>query len=470
MSISSYEFLSILQAQDEDTEVSSNEMDYPSLLETVRSSIAQNHADELAAALDDVDAAAELKALILKYAAAQLAGQDFDRDGLTERIYQDMAGLGLLTPYLLDPTVEEININGYETVEIIRPSGTTFLYGKDAFSSPTAALDVIKRMVRMGGMLLDAQTPRVDSYIGSGTRISAIIPPLVPQEQGVVVSIRKQVKSRLTRAQIIEAGTATADMLDFLATCLCYGVSIGVAGGTGSGKSTLMNYLLNEYILTNDDSNNRIYIIEDSRELNLIGYDSENNRPARVLYTVTKGAPNPVSMFDLIVSSLRFHPSIIVPAEVRDGAAYQAAIAGQTGHTVLTSFHANGAQDAYKRLVALCNTAGTGLADARLLDMCIGAWPIVIYQKQLKDNSRKIMEVFEATGQKNGQVRGNMLYRYQIEGVERDIAGHITKICGSHQRTGCISPRLYCRLRDNGASDELLHRLFPDVSAEVETP
>ena len=148
----------------------------------------------------------------------------------------------------------------------------------------------------MGGMLLDAQTPRVDSYIGSGTRISAIIPPLVPQEQGVVVSIRKQVKSRLTREQMIEAGTATADMLDFLSTCLCYGVSIGVAGGTGSGKSTLMNYLLNEYIRTNDDSNNRIYIIEDSRELNLIGYDSENNRPARVLYTVTKGAPNPVSM------------------------------------------------------------------------------------------------------------------------------------------------------------------------------
>jgi pilus assembly protein CpaF len=468
VSISSYEFLSIVQAQDEATVEATAQMDYQSLLESVRASIAQNHADELSAALDSVGAVAELKSLILKYASALLAGRDYDRDGLTEKIYQDMAGLGLLTPYLHDPTVEEININGYETVEIIRPSRTTFLYGTEAFTTPTAALDVIKRMVRMGGMLLDAQTPRVDSYIGSGTRISAIIPPLVPQEQGVVVSIRKQVKSRLTREQMIEAGTATSDMLDFLSTCLCYGVSIGVAGGTGSGKSTLMNYLLNEYIRTNDDSNNRIYIIEDSRELNLISYDSENNRPARVLYTVTKGAPNPVSMFDLIVSSLRFHPAIIVPAEVRDGAAYQAAIAGQTGHTVLTSFHADGAQDAYKRLVALCNTAGTGLADARLLDMCIGAWPIVIYQKQLKDNTRKIMEVFEAIGQKNGQVRGNMLYRFQIEGVERDEAGHITRICGSHQRTGCISPRLYCRLRDNGASDELMKRLFPEATTEVD--
>jgi pilus assembly protein CpaF len=468
VSISSYEFLSIIQAQDEAAEDTTVKMDYQTMLESVRASIAQNHADELAAALDDVAAADELKSLILKYTAEMLSGQEFDRDSLTEKIYQDMAGLGLLTPYLHDPTVEEININGYETVEIIRPSGTTFLYGTEAFSTPTAALDVIKRMVRMGGMLLDAQTPRVDSYIGSGTRISAIIPPLVPPEHGVVVSIRKQVKSRLTREQMIEAGSATADMLDFLAACICYGVSIGVAGGTGSGKSTLMNYLLNEYIRTNDDSNNRIYIIEDSRELNLISYDYENNRPARVLYTVTKGAPNPVSMFDLIVSSLRFHPAIIVPAEVRDGAAYQAAIAGQTGHTVLTSFHADGAQDAYKRLVALCNTAGTGLADSRLLDMCIGAWPIVIYQKQLKDNSRKIMEIFEAIGQKNGQVHGNMLYRFQVEGVERDETGHITKICGSHQRTGCISPRLYSRLRDNGANGELLKRLFPEAASEVE--
>jgi len=240
VSISSYEFLSIVQAQDEAAVEATAHMDYQSLLESVRASIAQNHADELAAALNDVGATAELKSLILKYTTALLSGQDFDRESLTEKIYQDMAGLGLLTPYLHDPTVEEININGYETVEIIRPSGTTFLYGAEAFASPNAALDVIKRMVRMGGMLLDAQTPRVDSYIGSGTRISAIIPPLVPQEHGVVVSIRKQVKSRLTREQMIEAGTATSDMLDFLATCICYGVSIGVAGGTGSGKSTLL--------------------------------------------------------------------------------------------------------------------------------------------------------------------------------------------------------------------------------------
>ena len=340
-------------------------------------------------------------------------------------------------------------------------------YGDSAFTSPNAALDIVKRMVRMGGMLLDAQTPRVDSYIGSGTRISAIIPPLVPPEQGVIVSIRKQSRSRITRQQLIDSGTATEDMLDFLSACLCYGVSVGTAGGTGSGKSTLMAFLLNEYIQKNEDYNNRIYIIEDSRELNLMEYDDVNNRPARVLYTVTKPAPNPVTMFDLLVSSLRFHPALIVPAEVRDGAAYQAAVAGQTGHTILTSFHADGAKDAYRRLVALCNTAGTNLQDVRLLQMCISAWPIVIFQKQLKDNTRRITEVFEATHQVDGEVEDNYLFRFIVDGIERDGRGHITKINGHHEQTGEISPRLYCRLLDNGAPPDFLRRLFPHSYAQA---
>ncbi len=464
MSISSYEFLSIIQAKGtaEATQGSAS-LDYAAVLENVRTSIAANHAQELSAALDDADAAKALKSLIMKYAAECMAGKDYNREALVERIYEDMAGLGVLTKYLFDPTVEEININDYRTIEIIRPDSTEFLYDEEAFTSPAAELDIVKRMVRMGGMILDAQTPRVDSFIGNGTRISAVIPPITPPEQGVIVSIRKQNKNRITRQQLIDSGTATPDMLDFLTACLCYGVSVGTAGGTGSGKSTLMAYLLNSYIRNNEDNNNRIYIIEDSRELNLLDYDDIHDRPARVLYTLTKPEPNPVTMFDLIVSSLRFHPALIVPAEVRDGAAYQAAIAGQTGHTILTSFHADGAKDAYNRLVALCNMAGTTLPTERLLKMCISAWPIMVFQKQLKDNTRRITEVFEVTGLFEGGVRGNYLYRFITDGTERDENGHITKIIGHHEQTGEISEELYLRMLDNGAPPELLKRLFPKV-------
>jgi pilus assembly protein CpaF len=210
-----------------------------------------------------------------------------------------------------------------------------------------------------------------------------------------------------------------------------------------------------------------VFIIEDSRELNLTDYDAENGRPARVLYSVTKDPPNPISMLDLIVSSLRFHPSLIVPAEVRDAAAWEAANAGQTGHTILTAFHADSAHDAYRRLVSMCHLAQTGLSDELLLEMCVGAWPIMVFKKQLKDNSRKYMEVFEATGVDAGKLKGRMLYRFVIGETERDARGRIVKVHGSHNRVGAISPELFNRLRDNGTPEAELCRLFPDAHTEV---
>ncbi len=463
MSITAYEYLSILQASKENAKGTQEDLDYVSLLDKVRNVIAEKHSKELAAALDSKVGAKMLKDLILKYCVENLVGTSFEQDALVEKIYLDMAGLGLLTEYLQDDEVEEINLNGYDTMEIIYPDRTKFLYGKDAFPTPTAALDIVKRMVRMGGMILDAQTPKVDSYIGDGTRISAMIPPAVPPERGVVVSIRKQSRSSISKVQLVDSGSVSTDMLDFLSLCLCNGISVGLAGGTGSGKTTDQAFLLNEYIKSNDDYNNRVYIIEDSRELNLIGFDHLHERPARVIYATTKPAPNPISMRDHIVNALRYHPKLIVPAEVRDGAAYEAASAGQTGHTILTAFHADNAYDAYSRLVSMCHFANTGLPDEKLLEMCVGAWPIMVYKKQLKDNSRKYMEIFEASGVQEGKLQGQMLYRFEIYENERDEHGQIVKVHGEHKRVGTISDKLYRRLKDNGVEENELNRLFPDA-------
>lgn len=467
MSISTYEFLSILQANRLENDIAENTAnDYQSVLEYVRTTIAQNNAEDLAAALDDAGAAVTLKTLIMKYTAEYLAGYDYDRDELVERVYQDMAGLGLLTKYLHDPDVEEININGYRLVEILRSDRTDFLYGQNTFSSPDAALDIVKRMVRMGGKLLDAQTPQVDSFIGSGTRIAATIPPLIPKSYGVVASIRKQSKTIITREMLLRSGTASPDMLDFLSMCLCNHVSIGISGGTGSGKSSLESYLCNDYIENNEDYNNRIYLVEDTQELKLLEHDEKNDRPARVIPMLTSETPVKKTMFDLTKGALRYHPSVIVPAEVRDETVYQAVTAGQSGHTIITSFHADSARDSYRRLVSLCHMAGTNQSDEILLEDCICAWPIIVFLKQLKDNSRKIMEIFEATGQKDGRVIGTSLYRFNIAETERNELGYVTKVHGKHERTGCISPQLYSKLRDNGAAETMLKHLFPDAQGE----
>ncbi|MBR2895342.1 MAG: CpaF family protein [Oscillospiraceae bacterium] len=468
MSISTYEFLSILQARTRSApQVESNSDDYVTLLENVRASIAQNHAEELGAALNDPSAIERLKTLILRYSTEYMAGAEYDRDGLVERIYQDMAGLGVLTPYLQDPTVEEININRYDFLEIIRPTGTEYLYEERAFAASESALDIVKRMVRMGGKILDAQTPHVDSFIGSSTRISAHIPPLVPVECGVTASIRKQSKSRITRERFVQTGSATDEMLDFLILCLCNRTSIGIAGSTGSGKSTLESFLINEYITWNEDYNNRVLTIEDTQELNLIRHDVEHDRPARVIPMFTQETPVPVTMFDLTKDALRYHPQLIVPAEVRDGAVYEAMSAGRTGHTILTSLHADSARDSYRRLVSLCHMAkNVNQSDSSLLTDCISAWPIIIFAKQLKDNTRKIMEIFEATGHCDGQVVGNSLYRFCVEDTIRDGRGNVTKVLGHHERTGCISQRLYTHLLDNGAMQQKLHRMFPELVKE----
>lgn len=461
--ITTYEFLSIIQAVEQ--AIAQNGVNYPKVLETVRSVIAEKHSAELFSALDSADAAQTLKSLILKYSAEVLAGQEFNRSELVERLYQDMAGLGVLTNYLHDPNVEEINIDSYDLIEIIYNDHIKYLYD-EAFSSPSPALDIVKRMVRMGGMLLDAQTPQVDSYTDNGTRISAMIPPIVPQARGVSASIRKQNNNRITREQLLKQKFASEDMLDFATKCLCNGVSLGLAGGTDAGKTTVQTYLLNEYIRNNEDYNCRVVVISDSWEIKTIDYDEEHERPARVIYMLTQKGVVPVTMLDLIVSSLRYHPALIVPAEVRDAAAWEAANAGQTGHTILTTFHANSAHDAYKRLVSMCHAAKTGLSDEHLLEMCVSAWPVMIFQKRLKDKTRKFMEIFEATGVEHGKLQGHMLYRFVISKTERDERGRVVQVHGEHKRVGTISPRLFCRLHDNGVPEAELYRLFPDATPD----
>ena len=460
-SISPHEFLAIAEVKDDSGTAAAT--GYTTLLNFVRASVSANHAKELSAALDDPAAARNLRELIRRYAAEALSGQSYDLSEVTEKIYQDMAGLGILTQYLRSPNVEEININSYDAVEIIYHDRTEYLLGADAFPSPQAAIDVIRRMIRMGGKLIDAQSPLVDSFIGSGTRINAAIPPVVPAERGVSASIRKQSRSCITREELIKAGTATGDMLDFLTICLSNGVSVGLCGGTGSGKTTLQSFILNEYIHHCDNPNTRIFTAEDSQELTLLKYDAVNDRPARVVSMLTQEAPTRITISDLLKAALRHHPSLIVPAEVRGPEVMQAIAAGQSGHTILTSFHADGAKDGYRRLVSLCRMGETTLTDEMLLSECVGAWPGMAFAKQLKDGTRRIVEIFEATGQKNGRVTGNMLYSLKITETKRDERGLVKEVAAHHERVGNISPRLYGRLRDNGVSEDELHRLFPDA-------
>lgn len=460
--ISCYEFLNVVQQGQmmrQSAQEGASSGTYPALLDRVRTVIAEKHADDLSAVLGDATAEQTLRTLILKYTVDFMRGAIFDSEQLVERIYQDMAGFGILTAYLRDPAVEEININTPSQVEIVYGKGTKFLLDIDtAFPSAQAAVDIVRRLVRIGGKLLDTQTPHIDSYIGNGTRISAQIPPAIPPEEVLIASIRKQTKSTMTTEEYIAGGAASADMLEFLTMLLCNHVSVGIVGATGSGKSTLQSLLLNQYLLHNQDDNNRVYLIEDSRELNLIAYDQAHNRPTRVIYTTTKEAPNAITMADQTKSSLRFHPQLIVPAEVRDGAAWEAVGAGQTGHTILTSFHASDVVSAYNRLVTMCMMGNVSLPADKILEACVEAWPIMIMQNKQADDTRKLMQIYEATGVENGKVVGSMLFEFQTEQFQRDATGKVIRVYGIHKQVGVISKRLQQHLFARGVQQEQLEK------------
>lgn len=432
---------------------------YAEILDAVRRDISEQHNDELMRYLlgSDQDRTI-IRTLIAKSVAENsLMLEDIPIEDLIDRLFDDMAGMGIITRYMHDPYVEEININSWYDIEIKYHEGSQRL--KHGFASPQEAIDVVKKMARIGRKLLDAVTPNVDSFIGGGIRISATIAPLVPADRAVTASIRKQSASKITRRQLLDEGTIDEKALDFLVLCLTHGVSMGIAGSTGSGKTTDQGFLLNEYIRKNKRWNDRIYLIEDSREIQLDESERPDGRKPSVLYNTTS-EDSGYTMGRLIKSSLRYDMDVLVPVEVRDIAAYEAMQAGNTGHTILTSLHANGARQAYRRLLAMCTPAAPQLSEEQLLGMLIEAWPIMCYKAQLDDGSRRYMEIFEATGVEGKQVVGNMLWSFITDEHKHDANGKVIEVIGHHECSGKISPDLRNRLIQQGVSKAELDKLF----------
>jgi pilus assembly protein CpaF len=427
--------------------------DYGEILDRMQRIIAKNHSAELAQVLYSSEAESKLRDLIMRYLnSEQLVAQHMQNiSELVDAIYYDMASMGLLSPYLQDSDVEEINVNGFSGIWVLYKDKKVRL--NDTFGNPEACSTIVRKMSRFGNVILDGSKPIGDSYISKGTRMSGAIEPCVDQDAGAIASVRKQKPSYITRENLIGWDTATADELDFLTLCVNNGVSIAIAGATGSGKTADMGYILS--CVPHDK---RIVTIEDTRELSLAKFDENGIMINDVIHLLTKEAPNPVTMLDLLKLSLRLHPEILVPAEMRGAEALTVQEAGRTGHTIVSTLHANSAPTAYERILTMCLEAGTSLSEERLLKNIVEAFPLLLFKMQLPDKSRKYMEIYEATGVKNGEVTGNTLFKYVVNHYERDNEGRITRVVGSHKRLGCISPALAEKLLIGGVPQTEIRR------------
>ncbi|WP_340397171.1 ATPase, T2SS/T4P/T4SS family [Paenibacillus sp. FSL E2-0202] len=366
-------------------------------------------------------------------------------DELVNRLYAEMVEYSFLTRYLYSRDVEEININGYNDVKISYTDGR-IIPAEEQFTSPEHAIDIVRRLLHQSGMILDYSQPIVRGHLANNIRITVFGPPITDKEKGIAASIRIINPQKLAQEDFVRNGTATAEMLNFLSLCLRYGLSMCVTGATGSGKTTLMSWLLSTV-----PYEKRIFTIEnETREFDLVVQDEQGQVLNNVVHTVTRSSEDPRQHIDqekLLEFALTANPDVICVGEMKSAEAFAAQEAARTGHTVITTTHANSCLSTYYRMVTLC-TQKYEMNDVTLYNLVTEAFPLVLFVKKLEDNSRRIMEVTECRILADGQREITPLFRYAVHSI-REIDGKII-VEGGYEKVCDISPELQKRLLENG--------------------
>ncbi|HEU4850292.1 MAG TPA: ATPase, T2SS/T4P/T4SS family, partial [Terrimesophilobacter sp.] len=318
----------------------------------------------------------------------ELFGRVADEEGLAltraervrmlEQITDEILGLGPLEPLLRDEVITEVMVNGPQQVYIEREGRLELT--NVTFQNDEHVMKIIQRIIAPIGRRVDESSPMVDARLADGSRVNAIIPPL--SLVGPVITIRKFSAQPLTVEDLIRFGTATPEMFEFLEACVKARLNIFVSGGTGSGKTTMLN-ILSSFIP--DDE--RIVTIEDAAELQL-RQEHVVTLEARPSNIEGKGA---IPIRELVRNALRMRPDRIVVGECRSGEALDMLQAMNTGHDgSMSTGHANTPRDMLSRLETMVLMAGMDLPLRAIREQISSAVDLIVHQNRLKDGTRKI--------------------------------------------------------------------------------
>jgi pilus assembly protein CpaF len=345
-----------------------------------------------------------------------------ERARMLEQITDEIVGLGPLEPLLRDESVNEVMVNGPRQVYIERSGKierTSVVFQNDEH-----VMRIIDRIISPLGRRVDESSPMVDARLVDGSRVNAIIPPL--SLVGPVLTIRKFAASPLTTDDLIRFGTSTPEMFDFLRACVEARLNVFVSGGTGSGKTTMLNVLSS--FIPNDE---RIVTIEDAAELQL-RQEHVVTLEARPPNIEGRGA---VPIRELVRNALRMRPDRIIVGECRSGEALDMLQAMNTGHDgSMSTGHSNSPRDMLSRLETMVLMGGVELPLRAIREQIASAVDLVVHQERLRDGSRKITAITEVQGMEGDVIVLQDVFIFEQTGVTEG------RINGRMRATG-VRPR-----------------------------
>src|SRR6266851_835697 len=347
---------------------------------------------------------------------------DADRARLIEEIKNELLGLGPLEPLLWDDEITDILVNGPSQVYVER-GGKLYLTDV-SFQDDQHLMLIIDRIVSQVGRRVDEASPMVDARLPDGSRINAIIPPLALD--GPALSIRRFGKRRYSVDDLVAKDSITPDMVEFLRAIIRARLNLLVCGGTGSGKTTMLN-CISAFIPVDE----RVVTIEDSAELVL--------QQPHVVRLETR-PPNvegkgEVTARELVRNTLRMRPDRIIVGEVRGSEVFDMLQAMSTGHDgSLCTIHANTPRDSMGRLEMMMLLAGWSIPQRAMRQQISSALNVIVHVSRLSDGTRKVMKISELVGMEGDMIMMQDLYEFHRTGVNAQ-----GKVLGQYRKTGIRS-------------------------------
>ncbi len=358
-----------------------------------------------------------------------------ERARVVAEICDDVLGYGAIEKFLADPSVTEVMVNGINSIYVERNGK---LERTDTrYLSDDHLRQVIERIVSRVGRRIDESSPMVDARLQDGSRVNAILPPI--SIDGPVLTIRKFTQRAFDLDDLVSLGTMTPALRDLLSICVEGKLNILVSGGTGTGKTTLLN-ALSSCIPDGD----RVVTIEDAAELrfthsHVVRLES---RPSNI------EGRGEVVIRDLVKNALRMRPDRIIVGEVRGAEALDMLQAMNTGHEgSLSTLHANSPRDALSRLETMVLMAGVDLPIRAIRDQAASAVDLIVHISRLRDGTRRVTQMVEVNGLEGDVITLTDLFTFDYSaGLDKDGV-----FLGSPISTG-LRPKFLERLREQGLS------------------